>query len=83
MRSQKTSVFVMIGAALLAGSAIPAQAGSARVQLQSSEFYAYAPDETAADLRRAGAGGSRPTSCYVSFSVTEASRGIRHWTGKC
>jgi hypothetical protein len=81
MRSQEPLVFVMIGAALLGGSAIPAQAGSARAQLQSSEFYAYAADEV--DLRRVGAGGSRPTSCYISFSVTEASRGIRHWTGKC
>lgn len=83
MRSQKAFVFATIGACLLAGSAIPAQAGSARVHLQTSEFYAYAPDEAAGENRHAAAGESRTTSCYVSFSATEASRGIRHWTGKC
>ncbi len=83
MRDPKAIVFTLLGAALLSAPVLPAQAASTRIHLQSSDFYAYAPEEPSETARRAGEAATQSTSCYVSFSVTEASRGIRHWTGKC
>jgi len=82
MRDWKEIVFTLVGAALLSASVLPAQA-STRVRLHQSDFYAYAAEEPSETARRAGEAGAQSTSCYVSFSAAETSRGIRHWTGKC
>ncbi len=79
MRDRKELVFTLLGAALLSASVLTAQA-STRLRLHQSDFYAYAAEEPSETARRAGA---QSTTCYVSFSAAETSRGIRHWTGKC
>ncbi|MGJ0505919.1 MAG: hypothetical protein ACR652_02045 [Methylocystis sp.] len=81
MNKPKLFVFALIGVSLLSSLAT-AQAGPTRARLHVSDFYAHAPEEWAA-APHPSAEAAPATSCYVSLSATEISRGIRHWTNKC
>lgn len=83
MRDRKTLVFSLLGVFLASGFSAPALAGPSRLHLHTSDFYAYAPEEPSTGPRQGLESAPHATSCYVSFSAAEVSRGIRHWTGKC
>ncbi len=67
----------------LIGLLTPAAAESTRIRLHHSDFYARAPENLDVDRRPAGEAATPVGACYISLSATEATRGIRHWTGRC
>ncbi len=83
MKTRKACFFMSLSISALIGLLAPAEAGSTRINLHHSDFYARAPESLDADRRSDSADAAPAGACYVSLSATEATRGIRHWTGKC
>lgn len=83
MKTRKACFLMTLGVSALLGPLAPAEAGSTRIHLHHSDFYARAPESFDADRHPGGEGVTPASACYVSLSATEATRGIRHWTGKC
>lgn len=64
------------------GGLTPAHAGSTHIRLHQSDFYARASEGLSAPHAASGE-KAQGGGCYVTLSATEASRGIRYWTGNC
>lgn len=73
-------------ALLLVGAALTSDALAAEKhkRAHAQDFYARATEDIADDFTASTprTGGGRP-DCFVSYTPAEATKGIRHWTGKC
>jgi hypothetical protein len=79
---EMTRTWIFIAALAVASGFVSAAVASERHKsARAKDFYARASDEVFSDATSSIQAAR--TDCFVSYTPVEATRGIRHWTGKC
>ncbi len=78
----RTRIFITV-LAIGTGFASAALASERHKSTHPKDFFARVSDDAPGDITSSVPQAAARPDCFVSYTPAEATRSIRHWTGKC